>query len=366
SQILMLLKSNMLPIKNLVKQYYQRCAPIIAYPLMKTALDSLPQTIGGPDTADVQGSCLRMFENSSQRLIVHQSMAIEEYYLGITGLNMRWEVIGNILILAAVTLLDIPDTRQLDSDQSQDSSGLCLLGKLLSAADRCKKLCSKEDGNELTICFYYNYCILATLRHDDSGVNLCPLENVSDANQHLVRELWSNVSDLATVIYSGGYNLDPKDGSPLFLRQLRRRCFAATFFVDKTVATFLKRPPLIQSRYCDLTPPFDFDEDEMAKDDFFIGPTAQPVDQNGWAMDRGKLRPITFIRFRFILAIIREQALEVVLTIDKQNLAEQAAFVFPLGYMNISNFLLVAFYRKQRPHGMLAQLPCITARLYGT
>lgn len=184
----MLLRNNMVPIRNLVNRYYRRSRlPIIPYPLMKTALDSLPEALStepnGPDIASVQNLFLKIFENSSQPIVVHQSLTAKEYYLSITGPNMRREVIGNILTLAAVSFIDIPNSSRLLSDRDHDQSRTSLLGEILSAADCYQKFCNQIDENELVVSFHHNYSMLATFRHGYSGRNLRGKHLLGRANQ---------------------------------------------------------------------------------------------------------------------------------------------------------------------------------------
>ncbi|KAL2217004.1 hypothetical protein M432DRAFT_592153 [Thermoascus aurantiacus ATCC 26904] len=205
---------------------------------------------------------------------------------------MRWEVIGNILTLAAVSFIDIPNSSRLLSDRDHDQSRTSLLGEILSAADCCQKFCNQIDENELVVSFHYNYSMLATFRHGYSA-----------------RALWGNVSSLAAAIYASGVHLDAvSDDHPLFLRQWRRRCFAAAFVVDKSLATYLRRPPLLQSRYCVLTPPLDIDDEEdTVQSNVSVDETAEYLNEYGWNVG-GVPRPITFIRLRFLNLLRRAEA----------------------------------------------------------
>jgi hypothetical protein len=79
-------------------------------------------------------------------------------------------------------------------------------------------------------------------------------------------QAWRRLGDLSATVYASGlHKVDgPADENcPFFLKQLRRCCFAAAFFVDKSVATFVGRPPLINFRYCSLALPYDLDDDML-------------------------------------------------------------------------------------------------------
>lgn len=159
------------------------------------------------------------------------------------------------------------------------------------------------------------------------------------------------------------------DDHPLFLRQWRRRCFAAAFVVDKSLATYLRRPPLLQSRYCVLTPPLDIDDEEdTVQSNVSVDETAEYLNEYGWNVG-GVPRPITFIRLRFLLAIIREEVLDLMLVIDRQGLEEQAQSVDrSSSYLddNIDVRCLEISCDEQQQHGMLVLSRCAIRRVYGT
>ncbi len=114
-----------------------------------------------------------------------------------------------------------------------------------------------------------------------------------------------------------------------FMHQWRRRCFTAVYSMDKTVATILGRPPLIHRNYCVLDAPLDIDDDELT------GPELErelaKLDRHGWNTD-GRRRTTTFIRLRYLLATVREEALELHLgvnsDVDAPGRTQWVAFLF--------------------------------------
>lgn len=107
------------------------------------------------------------------------------------------------------------------------------------------------------------------------------------------------------------------DDCPFFLKQLRRGCFAAAFYIDKCVATFVGRPPLINYRYCTLTPPLDLSDDVLISGGEALDNAVAQLDAAGW--DRqGRRHRTSLIRIRFLLAIYREEILELALGVGYQ------------------------------------------------
>ena len=99
---------------------------------------------------------------------------------------------------------------------------------------------------------------------------------------------------------------DPAEYAGL-MYQWRRRCFSSVYYMDKVIATNLGRPPLVHCNYCALDAPLDLDDDEL------VGPglehNLQKLDQNGWNTD-GRRGSTTYMRLQYLLATVREEALE--------------------------------------------------------
>lgn len=102
------------------------------------------------------------------------------------------------------------------------------------------------------------------------------------------------------------------ENCPFFLKQLRRSCFAAAFFTDKCVATFVGRPPLINYRYCSLALPYDLDDDVLFSGGDVEQEVLLRVDINGWDKN-GVVRRPGVNRIRLQLSICREEILELAL-----------------------------------------------------
>lgn len=128
-------------------------------------------------------------------------------------------------------------------------------------------------------------------------------------------QAWRRLSELAATVYASGlHQVDgfADENCPFFLKQLRRGCFTAAFFVDKCVATFVGRPPLINYRYCSLTLPIDVDDDVLFFSKAIEHDVLQLVDKNGWDKNGIPRRP-GINRIRFQLSVCREEILELAL-----------------------------------------------------
>lgn len=114
----------------------------------------------------------------------------------------------------------------------------------------------------------------------------------------------------ATVYYTGLHRQSANDESgPAFLTQWRLACFAAAFYVDKCLATFLGRPPLLNYRHCKLVLPLDLSDDALVADASSFSEAAQQLGRDGWN-PRGQVYRTSLVRIRLLLAIFRDKVLE--------------------------------------------------------
>ena len=103
--------------------------------------------------------------------------------------------------------------------------------------------------------------------------------------------------------------VSPSD-EPIFLRESRRRIYAAVYRSDKSLADFFGRPPMIHRRYSDRGLPLDVDDNIIASDDqALVNDAIAKLDPDGWATD-SQIRPASWIRLRVRLGHVKERFLE--------------------------------------------------------
>jgi hypothetical protein len=85
--------------------------------------------------------------------------------------------------------------------------------------------------------------------------------------------------------------------------------------VDKSIATFLGRPPRIPARYADCGLPLDVSDEAFSTDNGNLTFSLDQVDKNGWST-RGLFYPASWMRARSIICGFRDEILEVALQKD--------------------------------------------------
>lgn len=80
--------------------------------------------------------------------------------------------------------------------------------------------------------------------------------------------------------------------------------------MDKVVVLFTGRPPQISRRYVSTPLPLDLDDDELLAGDAALAESVRLLDENGWNT-KGGLYASTSLRCRFLIALIRDELIEI-------------------------------------------------------
>lgn len=125
------------------------------------------------------------------------------------------------------------------------------------------------------------------------------------------------MTDTISALYAEGIHCEEPFDEPLFLRESRRRIYAAAYRSDKSLATFFGRPPMMNWRYSDRKPPLDIDDKIVASDDpDVVSEALAKLDANGWNTE-GQILPASWIRVRTLTSMIKERILELSLAGQK-------------------------------------------------
>lgn len=113
-----------------------------------------------------------------------------------------------------------------------------------------------------------------------------------------------------------GFHVDRSYGppttssKPIASMETRRRIVCQVFIADKFLAAFVGRPALLTRRFCSIHLPLDLGDDALLSDRDTFQRHLLRVDSNGWDMD-GRLHPASVLRVRTMVALIRDEILEI-------------------------------------------------------
>lgn len=148
---------------------------IVSRKIMFTAVDSLDKIIGDAATRDAETklrTVTHIFQNSYQPIQTTKLTTVEDVCRAVTGENIRWETIGNILIMASLCLVHI-HSRDLALLDPEKRSKQDLITPFHTITDSLITLRSASPMvNELVVSLKYSQLLLAFQRFGDSSEQL--------------------------------------------------------------------------------------------------------------------------------------------------------------------------------------------------
>ncbi|KAK3166840.1 hypothetical protein OEA41_009965 [Lepraria neglecta] len=129
--------------------------------------------------------------------------------------------------------------------------------------------------------------------------------------------LWKRHGSLVSSVTAYGLHREPKEGYPdtFMASELRKRQFIGVFITDKTLATMTGRPPLLSRRYSTCQLPLDLSEEQLMADEPELSHIRSKLDSDGWNTS-GEVYPSTWARALLLMNLIREEVLEMSLSIS--------------------------------------------------
>lgn len=163
-------------LKNLIHHVYGVIRmPVVPPKVMLPAAESLFSFIRdeiprNDDEAKLRVA-VRIFQSSYQPILSATKLAtVDQVYRAITAENLRWETIGNILAMAGLCLIHIPDRDFTLLDPARRSKQ-DLVKPFHEITDTMMTLTSSSPVvNEIGVCLKYNQLLLALYRFGDSSM----------------------------------------------------------------------------------------------------------------------------------------------------------------------------------------------------
>ncbi|KNG88306.1 hypothetical protein ANOM_002491 [Aspergillus nomiae NRRL 13137] len=295
-------------IKQIVCEYYGLSKAAVIPSLLLNALPSIQVTI---EEAQLHKSppeqVARVLQNTKHVLPISSTTTGSHFHELFTGSNLRLEIFGVLYAIAGrLSIFGLAHDRfpRLNGMAARERFSR----KMLAASDAVLQICQLiAPVNDLTIWMLYEILLLSKVADGDT----------SSAK-------WRRLGDLSTHVFELGLHRDSQQSNslPVFLVETRRRLFAAAYQLDKSIATFLGRPPRISLRHSDCRLPLDLHDTSLEAGQSDMELALQGLDSDGWNT-QGSLHRSTFLRQRFLVSTFREEILEVSLQTQNRGTAEK-------------------------------------------
>ncbi|KAM3544110.1 hypothetical protein ARSEF1564_002977 [Beauveria bassiana] len=194
------------------------------------------------------------------------------------------------------------------------------ISDILDALIPRKLVRSETNTSSQTAAFHVDSCIRLARHFIDESDLLAELYRrrsvlVSFAEGELGLKMWE--AHGANVNYMIFLGLHAPDTSAPYIpsawSENNRRLAAATFVFDKIEVMLTGRPPLISHRFYTAPLPLDLRDEDLIAGSTTLNNAIASLDERGWNTDGG-LYPSTVARARCMMALIRDEVIEVTMS----------------------------------------------------
>ncbi|KAJ5249597.1 hypothetical protein N7489_000007 [Penicillium chrysogenum] len=245
----------------------------------------------------------RLFEMHSRPLEVHPSMTWEDFQSAAAG---RWELIGLLFTLTGLATDWVPHGDRIFMRQdTMDATSLAITAT--AVGDICLQFCDSTGiVNDIVVWLLLHHVTLLAIVYGESDFRP-----------------WRKLGDLSTTLFALGLHQDSSAKAPFFLSEMRKRTMVAAYSMDKVLATFLGRPPLVSWRYCDIQMPLDLSVEEIFADPVVRNAAIARLDEkSGWNLESSLMKG-TWPRIALMTSVLREKVLELSLSWQLDNLSQR-------------------------------------------
>ncbi|TDZ21161.1 hypothetical protein Cob_v006000 [Colletotrichum orbiculare MAFF 240422] len=264
--------------------------------------DTFPRHFGAaepPSDAELTALARTICANTAKSLN-EDGVDADEWIAQFTGLNLRWESLG---IMFAYSEMDARYTGPYRPDVgilfASIDEGTRIVLKYRYCISACIELtkAAGSGGNTLLMFMTAKRAVIQTLSSGDASYSSWQLHSEA----------------IALSTFLGLHDQAPSESYvPNIGNEIKRRIYCYIFYMDKVLASFCGRPPMISRRYSRTPPPLDLDDASLMSDRGTLARRVAALDENGWSRE-GSLNSATFIRCRVMLAHIRDEIFEIAL-----------------------------------------------------
>jgi hypothetical protein len=229
----------------------------------------------------------QVFSENTAKPWCEENIDPDAWQASFSGHNMRWECLG--ILFTYWALASFADQPHRPEPQKS------MTAVYHEAAELCMDLCRNSVPNSLLQYLSYKVAIIESIKSGDTASAFWKLHG----------------QQVALVTYLGMHTIQQGTSYiPTVASEARRRLVSQIFVIDKVVASFNGRPPLLSRKYMLTPPPLDLSDEVLLSDQETIAKAVEALDENGWNRD-GKCYATTIVRARRMLAIVKDEVMEV-------------------------------------------------------
>ncbi|KAL3475895.1 hypothetical protein BJX99DRAFT_228812 [Aspergillus californicus] len=285
-------------IEQLVREYYDISqAAVIPIPFIYRILVEMRDMFEEGETSQsLHTKTSQALENTALKFQIPSDTQAKDFHKLVTGPRLRLEVIGTLYAIAGdASLCGFAHGRFQGAAESTSAARIRFARMMITASDTIIQVCRVlTPTNDLTIMMLYQHWVLSCAFHGEHS-----------------SATWHRLGVLSNCVHELGLHRDCQktEGIPIFLREIRRRLFAALYHADKVFATVFGRPPHVSWRYSDSKLPLDISDDALAGEEQELQRAISGLDNEGWDT-YGVYQFSSWYRIRYLMSRFREEILE--------------------------------------------------------
>ncbi|KAL6887327.1 N-terminal binuclear Zn cluster-containing/DNA binding domain-containing protein [Trichoderma longibrachiatum] len=258
----------------------------------------------GPCRVDSQLEEIALFLSDNTTRAFHELEPDPEKWIGqFTGPNLRWESLGFVFSFHDMVFPDGDKAHGgLDSKSAHK--------EWIEISRVCLGLCM-----DLSRRFASANGLLAQLSHRRATLESM---HAGDASY----SCWRTTAEAVALVTFLGMHAESNSPSyePTLASESRRRLFAQLFVGEKDGVLFTGRPPRLSHRYAFTPLPLDLRDEDLLVGGEALKRAVAELDENGWNTG-GKIYSATVTRARCIVAMIRDELVEIGIGKPRQKVA---------------------------------------------
>ncbi|KAM0445206.1 hypothetical protein ACHAO4_009911 [Trichoderma viride] len=227
---------------------------------------------------------------NTRRILKEDHESALEWLESFSGSKLRWEAVGIMFLYAALG--------ELHASSGADSRRL--IGHYTEYSSSCITLANMGGSSgSLMLFLLYKRSMLHACKHGDTSL-----------------PYWKFHAETVAMLTFSGFHVDRSSGpstvssKSMASMEARRRIVCQIFITDKFLAAFVGRPALLTRRFCSIQLPLDLDDRVLLSDKETFQRHLSRLDNSGWNMD-GRLHSASILRVRTMVALIRDEILEI-------------------------------------------------------
>ncbi|OLN97269.1 hypothetical protein CCHL11_07721 [Colletotrichum chlorophyti] len=252
-----------------------------------------------PDDAQLTALARTICANTA-KCISDEESDPEKWIAQFTGANLRWESLGVLFVYWEMAGRYLGPHRPDVGSQFQSTTSI---NKVVTQYRYCVGAsieltkAAGSGGNTLLLFMSIKRTVIESIFSGDASFACWQL----------------HAEAVALSTFLGFHDeVSTEPYKPTVCSEIKRKVFSYVFYMDKVLASFAGRPPLISRRYARTPPPLDLRDEYLLSDEATLARHVANLDSKGWNTEGG-MCSATILRARVMLARIRDEIFEIAL-----------------------------------------------------